>query len=98
VDLSDVRDTCGELPAPVGCSYSSSVTERPVVPDAAQSGEHYLLLFTNFANVPQDVRLVKTGGPGTTACDIIPPPPSTPPLPPLPPPSPPSPSPEVSDW
>jgi hypothetical protein len=48
---SAARIACGSLPAPIDCSYSSSVSETPTIPSTAAVGEHYVLLFTNYANV-----------------------------------------------
>ena len=69
--LNDALGACGSLPAPIDCSYSAAPTETPRVPSTSQVGDYYVLLFTNFANVPQDVSFERTGGPGTTSCDVL---------------------------
>ncbi len=61
---------CGNLPAPVSCSYSIYNVENPAVPNAIV-GQVYVMLITNFANINQVVNLRKIGGSGGTACSIV---------------------------
>ena len=63
--------SCGRLPAPVDCSYSTSPSERPTVPSTSAAGDYYVLLFTNFANVQQDVSIERTGGLGGTSYYVV---------------------------
>lgn len=53
-----------------GCSYNSSSTETPGIPNA-QVGEVYVMLVTNYANNTQQIDLTQTGGNGATDCTII---------------------------
>ena len=62
---------CGSLPAPKDCSYSPAAVETPEVPGGAQTGKVFVLLLTNYANVEQEVSIERTGGPGTTSCDVL---------------------------
>lgn len=68
---SDAVSACGSLPTPVDCSYSSSVTETPTIPSTSSVGDIYVVMFTNYANVEQDVSFTKTGGAGDTNCGIV---------------------------
>ena len=56
-----------------GCSYSTSNTETPGIPNA-QVGQVYVMLITNYANNVQDITLTQTGGTGATDCTIVNPP------------------------
>jgi len=53
-----------------GCSYSSSNTETPGIPNA-QVGQVYVMLITNYADNVQDITLTQTGGTGATDCSIV---------------------------
>jgi gliding motility-associated-like protein len=53
-----------------GCSYSSSNTETPGIPNA-QVGQVYVMLITNYANNVQDITLTQTDGTGATDCSIV---------------------------
>lgn len=71
-DLSAAQADCGSLGSTnqVDCSYSSTNSETPSIPNA-QVGEVYIMLITNYANVVQDVSLTQTGGSGSTDCSIV---------------------------
>jgi hypothetical protein len=68
---SAATTACGSLPAPTDCSFSASVSETPTIASPAAVGEIYILLFTNYANVAQNVVYSRTGGVGETDCSII---------------------------
>ncbi|MEA1874442.1 MAG: gliding motility-associated C-terminal domain-containing protein [Bacteroidota bacterium] len=57
----------------VDCSYSTAATETCNL-TGTQSGEVYILLITNYANVVTNISFSQTGGSGTTNCGIIAPP------------------------
>jgi hypothetical protein len=57
-------------PNVVDCSYSGGATETCTIP-AAVVGEYYILLLTNFANVPATITFSQTGGTGATDCGIV---------------------------
>lgn len=59
----------------VDCSFSSSATEFPDIV-GAQVGQVYILALSNFAEVTQQISLVKTGGTGGTDCEILTPTPT----------------------
>ena len=54
----------------VDCSYSTSATETDHIPNAI-TGQYYMLLITNYANVAQNIVLSQTGGTGSTNCSIV---------------------------
>ena len=70
-DVDAAKASCGRLPNPTDCSYSSTRFETPEIPRTAVRGEVYVLLFTNFANRVQQMSLAKTGGLGTTDCTAM---------------------------
>ncbi|MBE0662596.1 MAG: T9SS type A sorting domain-containing protein [Bacteroidales bacterium] len=57
----------------VSCSYSTSATEIVTIPNGV-SDEYYILLITNYSNLPCNISFSQTGGTGTTDCTIVPPP------------------------
>ena len=57
----------------VSCSYSPNPTETCVIPASAQTGQYYILVITNYSNHQCNISFQKTGGTGTTDCDIMPP-------------------------
>ena len=57
----------------VDCSYSTAATEDCTIPNA-QTGEIYVLLITNYANVATNEEFSQTGGTGSTDCSIVAPP------------------------
>jgi uncharacterized repeat protein (TIGR01451 family) len=59
---------CGNYGAPVDCSYSTTNNEQPRI-TSAQTGEIYVLLITNFSNIPQPATLTQLGGLGSLGCD-----------------------------
>lgn len=54
----------------IDCSFDASNQEWCYIPNG-QTGQYYILLITNYANVPQDVTFSQTGGTGTTNCNIV---------------------------
>ncbi|WP_146052806.1 hypothetical protein [Aquimarina sp. I32.4] len=54
----------------ISCSYSSSYTEFMTIPNA-EAGEYYLVLITNFSQMPGFINFQKTGGIGVTDCSIL---------------------------
>lgn len=71
-----VSGNCDNLTAAntVDCSFSASPTENCLIPSAAV-GEIYILLLTNFSNMPSDVVFSQTNagapGAGSSDCDIL---------------------------
>jgi hypothetical protein len=57
----------------VSCSYSSSWTEVCNIPTGI-TGQYYILIITNYSNLPCNIIFSQTGGTGTTDCTILPPP------------------------
>jgi len=53
-----------------GCSYSTSATETFTITNAIQ-GQYYMVLMTNFRNLPGFITLAQTGGTGATNCDVV---------------------------
>lgn len=58
----------------VDCSYSTSATETVLIPNA-QVGEFYLLLITNFSNLPCEIIFSQSnesdGNAGSTDCSLL---------------------------
>lgn len=51
----------------VDCSYSTEPTEVCDIPNG-QAGEYYILLITNYSQLPADITFSQTGGNGSLAC------------------------------
>lgn len=68
-DLSSAQANCGTLPAPAGCSFSASGTESTSI--SGTSGQVFLVMITNYANVNQNITFIQTGGTGSTDCNIV---------------------------
>ncbi len=52
--LGDALSNCGALGSPVSCSYSPAANET-VVLNSGGPGEFYLMLITNFSNMPTNI-------------------------------------------
>lgn len=63
---------CGNLNTgtEVDCSYSASATETCTIPNGV-TGQYYILLLTNYANVAQNINFNQVGGTGSTNCNLI---------------------------
>jgi uncharacterized repeat protein (TIGR01451 family) len=74
-NLSDAQNACGNLGNGGSisgnlvdtCSYSSSATEFISISNAT-AGSIYILLVTNFSNIPTNATLTQLGGGGSLAC------------------------------
>ncbi len=55
-NLANAKADCGSYPAPLDCSYSTSATEQANVA-ATTTGQFYVLLVTNYANVIQIINI-----------------------------------------
>ncbi|MDF2448719.1 MAG: hypothetical protein K0R26_1223 [Bacteroidota bacterium] len=70
-NLAAGQADCASYPAPIDCSYSSSNTEQMDIANA-QTGEVYIVLVTNYANIIQNITLSQSpGATATTNCAII---------------------------
>ncbi|MBC7696449.1 MAG: T9SS type A sorting domain-containing protein [Burkholderiales bacterium] len=70
-DLATGQADCSSYPLPIDCSYSSSSTEQMNIANA-QTGEVYIVLVTNYANIIQNITLNQSpGASATTNCAII---------------------------
>lgn len=54
----------------VDCSYSGSFTETLNIPNGV-TGQYYMVLITNFANVVQDIEFTQYDGTGSTNCGLV---------------------------
>ncbi len=54
----------------IGCSFSAAPIENFTIPNG-QTGEIYVLLITNYNQSAGFIKLVQTGGTGSTDCEII---------------------------
>jgi len=66
---------CNQLTAAkiVSCSYSLASTETCTIPTGV-TGQYYILIITNYSNLPCNIIFSQTGGTGSTDCSILPPP------------------------
>jgi hypothetical protein len=64
------QSICGQYQMPVNCSYSGSNNEFPQIPNG-QTGEIYVMLIANFANIVQPATLTQVGGSGSMDCDAF---------------------------
>jgi hypothetical protein len=70
-NLAAAQSDCGSYPAPIDCSYSSSNVEQMNIASVA-TGQVYVVLVTNYANVVQSITLNQaTGATATTNCAIV---------------------------
>lgn len=63
----------GTTASPIDCSYSTAATEQVDISNAVV-GEWYMLLITNYANVPTNITATAQNAPGTdgtTNCNIL---------------------------
>ncbi|MDP4950206.1 MAG: gliding motility-associated C-terminal domain-containing protein [Flavobacteriales bacterium] len=58
---------CGNV---VDCSYSTAASETVNIPNA-QVGQWYMLMVTNFSNMPTEITATQTSGTGATNCAIL---------------------------
>lgn len=70
--FSSLTGFCPQLtPAnEVDCSYSASAIETVNFPNAI-SGEYYILVVDNFANVPGQISIAQSGGSGSSDCSFL---------------------------
>jgi len=54
----------------VDCSYSGSFTETLNIPNGV-TGQYYMVLITNFANIVQDIQFTQYAGTGSTNCGLL---------------------------
>jgi gliding motility-associated-like protein len=62
--LNDALGNCGSLGPPTSCSYSPAPNEIIVFP-ASSPGQVYLIMITNFSNMPTNISAVDPAGPNT---------------------------------
>ncbi len=69
------QNACTQLTSSkvVSCSYSASSNETCTIPNGI-TGQYYILIITNYSNLPCNIIFSQTGGTGTTDCSILPPP------------------------
>jgi uncharacterized repeat protein (TIGR01451 family) len=68
--VADAEAACGQYTIPIQCSYSGSNVETPQL-QVTVTGEIYVLLITNFANIVQTVTLTQLSGTGRVGCDAF---------------------------
>lgn len=70
----DSQNACGQLTSNkvVDCSYSPNASEVVDIANAV-TGKYYILVITNFSNLPCNIIFSQTGGQGKTDCTILPP-------------------------
>ena len=68
----DLLAACGKLKTQVSCSFSGSKTETVKISNA-KSGQHYMILITNYAKINQNVNAsAAPGNTGSMKCPRIP--------------------------
>ncbi|MCC7332279.1 MAG: hypothetical protein IT232_06705, partial [Flavobacteriales bacterium] len=85
-NLATAMGQCGDLGNPGGCSgdhncsgeiidcsYDPAPTETATL-TGATTGQVYIMLLTNYSNVPGQISFEQTSGSGSTNCDIVFPP------------------------
>jgi gliding motility-associated-like protein len=70
--FNSLAGICNSLTAgnTIDCSYSGSFTETLNIPSGI-TGQYYLVLITNFANVAQNILFSQFGGTGDTNCGLV---------------------------
>ncbi|MCC6371278.1 MAG: gliding motility-associated C-terminal domain-containing protein [Bacteroidia bacterium] len=70
--FNSLAGICNSLTAAntIDCSYSASYTETLNIVSGV-TGQYYLVLITNFANVPQNILFSQFGGTGDTNCGLV---------------------------
>ena len=70
--FNSLAGICNSLTAAnnIDCSYSSSFTETLNIPSAI-AGQYYIVVMTNFANIPQNIVFNQIGGTGNTNCNLL---------------------------
>jgi hypothetical protein len=71
--LDEARAACGPaLGSPIDCSYDPRPDEDATL-TGANTGEFYVFVITNYANVPNTIGFTKRSGSGTatTNCDVL---------------------------
>jgi hypothetical protein len=70
-DLANAQANCNAYPLPADCSYSASAIEQANI-TGTNIGETYVLLVTNYADVPQNISLNSSpSNTATTDCAIV---------------------------
>lgn len=70
-NLGAAQAACGSLPAPIDCSYSTAATEQANA-NGTLTNQVYVLVVTNYANVPQTITVTTAGSStATTNCSIV---------------------------
>lgn len=69
-NLAAAQGACGSLGVPMDCSFDPTEVET-VTLTGGVTGQVYILLVTNYANIVQDVTATQTGGTGSTNCAIV---------------------------
>ncbi|WP_317897388.1 gliding motility-associated C-terminal domain-containing protein [Aurantibacillus circumpalustris] len=70
--FSSLAGICNSLTSgnTVDCSYSGSFTETLNIPNGI-TGEYYMVLITNYANVQQNIIFTQYAGTGSTNCSLL---------------------------
>lgn len=69
--FSTLTNVCNQLTAaPISCSYSTAPNETATIANAI-AGQYYILVITNFSNMPTNITFSQSGGSATTNCDIL---------------------------
>ncbi len=71
--FSSTSNACATITtatAAVDCSYSTAAQEDANIPNAI-TGEYYMLMLTNYADVAGTISFSQTGGTGSTDCSVL---------------------------
>lgn len=68
--VAHAEAVCGNYNNVLDCSFSGSNIEHPIIPTGV-SGQIYVLLVTNFANIASPITVTQIAGTGTMNCDDL---------------------------
>ncbi len=69
-NITAAINACGSLPLPVDCSYSPTAYPEIANINGAVTGQVYIMIVTNYANIACNITLTNTGG-ASTNCGIV---------------------------
>ena len=69
--FSTLTNVCTQLAGtPLSCSFSTASSETANIANAI-AGQYYVMVITNFSNMPTNITFSQSGGTATTNCNIL---------------------------
>ena len=69
--FSTLTNVCTQLTGtPLSCSFSTASSETANIANAI-AGQYYVMVITNYSNMPTNITFSQSGGTATTNCDIL---------------------------